>query len=333
MAVIENNPWIEGARGMVRGAIVYRQRAGRTIVSARPAKSSKPRSEKQKAHHKRFGEATAYSKRVKENDALFAMYRAAAEGFISWQNLAVRDYMYAPEVEKVVAEGFTGKTGEVLEVYASDDFGICCLRVTVMDGRGTVVESGECHVLIANKVYAYALGTDLDMTNGVWVRAEAADAAGNVTVYEELIYAGDNEGESVSTASMYKAGGGRERRAYVLPSLGADGACDRVTKTVRQRQGRRCQEETTKTTFRGSDRGCVGPGDYVRPGRAPELWPDGTRRDESRLYKIAALWNAAQRIAALRIAALRNAAQPYRSPTGSKLRHAYFTKNRFIPNL
>ncbi|MFA0960462.1 hypothetical protein AB9P05_01520 [Roseivirga sp. BDSF3-8] len=218
MAVIENNPWIEGARGMVRGAIVYRQRAGRTIVSARPSKSSKPLSEKQKAHHRRFREATAYSKRVKEDDGLFAKYAAAAEGFISWQNLAVRDYMYAPVVEKVVAEGFTGKAGEVLEVYASDDFGICSLQVRVMDGRGAVWESGECIELIANEVYAYNLKRDVDITNGLMVRVEAADAAGNVTVYEEEIVAGGNEVGPSSPASdgapVDTDRGADERRAY-----------------------------------------------------------------------------------------------------------------------
>ncbi|MFA0960577.1 hypothetical protein AB9P05_02095 [Roseivirga sp. BDSF3-8] len=210
MAVIENNPWIEGARGMVRGAIVYRQRAGRTIVSARPATSSKPLSEKQKAHHRRFREATAYSKRVKEDDGLFAKYAAAAEGFISWQNLAVRDYMHAPVVEKVVAEGFTGTAGEVLKVYASDDFGICSLRVTVMDGRGAVLERGECDELIANEVYAYNLKGDVDPVNGVRVRVEAADAAGNVTEYEEELYAGGDEDVSGSSAD---GGGGPAGRA------------------------------------------------------------------------------------------------------------------------
>ncbi|MFA0964394.1 hypothetical protein AB9P05_21490 [Roseivirga sp. BDSF3-8] len=227
MAVIENNPWIEGARGMVRGAIVYRQRAGRTIVSARPATSSRPLSEKQKAHHRRFREATAYSKRVKEDDELFAKYAAAAEGFISWQNVAVRDYMYAPVVEKVVAEGFTGKAGEVLEVYGSDDFGICSLQVRVMDGRGAVLESGECIELIANEVYAYYLKRDVDMANGVSVRVEAADAAGNVTVYEEELVAG---GDEVGPSSAASDGGPVDRdrgvdglRAYGLQRRGYEG--------------------------------------------------------------------------------------------------------------
>ncbi|MFA0965028.1 hypothetical protein AB9P05_24680 [Roseivirga sp. BDSF3-8] len=235
MAVIENNPWIEGARGMVRGAIVYRQRAGRTIVSARPATSSRPLSEKQKAHHRRFREATAYSKGVKEDAALFAKYEAAAEGFISWQNLAVRDYMHAPVVEKVVAGAFTGKAGEALEVYASDDFGICSLRVTVMDGRGAVLESGECNELIANGVYAYNLKSDMDMANGVSVRVEAADAAGNVTVYEEELVAGGDEGRANSPssagASVHKGSGKQGLGGYGLQGGRPDGA----TKTTSRR--------------------------------------------------------------------------------------------------
>ncbi|MFA0964968.1 hypothetical protein AB9P05_24380 [Roseivirga sp. BDSF3-8] len=228
MAVIENNPWIEGARGMVRGAIVYRQRAGRTIVSARPATSSRPLSEKQKAHHRRFREATAYSKRVKEDDGLFAKYAAAAEGFISWQNLAVRDYMHAPVVEKVVAEEFTGKAGEVLEVYGSDDFGICSLQVRVMDGRGAVLESGECNELMVNEVYAYNLKRDVDLVNGVRVRVEAADAAGNVTVYEEeLVAGGDGVGSNLPAnggASVDRDRGVDGLRAYGLQRRGSDGA-------------------------------------------------------------------------------------------------------------
>ncbi|MFA0960745.1 hypothetical protein AB9P05_02955 [Roseivirga sp. BDSF3-8] len=258
MAIIENNPWIEGARGMVRGAIVYRQRAGRTIVSARPVKSSKPLSEKQKAHHRRFREATAYSKRVKEDAGLFAKYEAAAGGFISWQNLAVRDYMHAPVVEKVVAEGFTGLAGEALEVYASDDFGICSVTVTVMDGRGAVWEKGECDELIANKMYAYVLGADVDLINGGYVLVEAADAAGNVTVYKEEIVAGGDEVGLRSPASVHNARwtgepGGYGTHGYPgfngAPWVGSDGASKRAL-------GGRCGD-------------CV-PKGYAAAGRRPQ---------------------------------------------------------------
>ncbi|MFA0961671.1 hypothetical protein AB9P05_07680 [Roseivirga sp. BDSF3-8] len=193
MAIIENNPWIEGARGMARGAIVYRQRAGRTIVSARPAKCSKPLSSKQKAHHERFGKATAYAKRVRKVEALYEVYKAKEAGFNSWQNLAVKDYMHAPVVEGVFVNGFTGGANERIGVYAYDDFGLVSVDLLIRNGEGEVLESGRCTAIVENGMYEYRLRKDVPVQGGVQVQVEARDLAGNVTVFTEWMVDTDEE--------------------------------------------------------------------------------------------------------------------------------------------
>lgn len=190
MAIIEDNPWIEGARGTVRNAIVYRQRGGKTIISAKPAKSTKPRTEKQKAHTSKFIAGNGYSNRVKKDEVLLEIYRSKEEGLLNWQNLAIQDYHSAPVVEDVLARKFTGKTGEAIEVYAYDDFTIASLKVTVFDNGGRVLAKGEAEAVADNEKYAYILNTDLPTENGVNITVEARDLPGNVTVFEKVLAEG-----------------------------------------------------------------------------------------------------------------------------------------------
>ncbi|MFA0961141.1 hypothetical protein AB9P05_05015 [Roseivirga sp. BDSF3-8] len=187
MAIIENNPWIEGARGMVRNAIVYRQRAGRTIVSARPAKSSKPLSDKQKAHHRRFKRATGYAKSVGSDERMYALYKAGAHGFNSWQNVAVKDYMHAPVVDDVFVSEVKDGRPACIRVYAHDDFHVASLSITLRDAEGVVLEGGEASTVIVNGVYEYRLTGELPGAKGLCVTVVARDLPGNETVYDKVL--------------------------------------------------------------------------------------------------------------------------------------------------
>lgn len=189
MAIIKDNVWVEGASGAARkGSIVYRQRAGSTIIGGRPSASSIPATERQIAHRKRFNMATVYARLALQSDELGTRYREAAEGKLSAYNLAVRDSLMPPTVEAVMLDEYNGATGSRIFVIAYDDFALKSLTVTISDQSGTVLQEGEATVADDRGAYAYELSADV--IGQATVKVVAEDLAGNTTEYEVETEAG-----------------------------------------------------------------------------------------------------------------------------------------------
>ncbi|MFA0963377.1 hypothetical protein AB9P05_16355 [Roseivirga sp. BDSF3-8] len=187
MAVIERNPWISGASGMVMDEVVYRQRAGKTILSAKPRKSLKPASEKQKQHRERFREASRYAKAAAKHGVKGALYAEQADGFNSAYNIALKDYLVAPVIHGFDLKGFRGRKGDRVGIYAEDNFRVAELRVWVLNAAGEVLTTGEAEEVMNNRYFSYRVLTGMPAGEGLTLRAEAKDHAGNVTVREEAI--------------------------------------------------------------------------------------------------------------------------------------------------
>ncbi|MFA0963341.1 hypothetical protein AB9P05_16175 [Roseivirga sp. BDSF3-8] len=193
MAIIENNPWIEGARGMVRGAVVYRQLNGKTVVSSRPKRSCKPRTDKQIAYKERFRAASVYGNRVKECPALSEVYRVGVKPGVGVYSVALKDYIKAPVIEDVLVINFNGRAGETLGIYAYDDFAITSLRVTLLDANGDRIEGGEGRVVVENALYEYELVTNLATDAPTYIRITARDRPGNATVMVKAWLGGEKK--------------------------------------------------------------------------------------------------------------------------------------------
>ncbi|MGB3182000.1 MAG: hypothetical protein WBB45_11455 [Cyclobacteriaceae bacterium] len=207
MAVIEKNPWIKGARGMVMDSIVYRQRAGRTIVSAKPRRSARPPSEKQLQHRERFREASRYAKGAARHAIKGPLYAKQADGFNSAYNIALKDYLKAPVIHEVDLNTFRGRRGDILGVYAEDNFGIAELKVSLINEAGEILAYGRAEEVIDNTYFTYRLTTDLPVGDVRVLRAEARDHAGNITVHEEVMDSMNWEGSLPRIGSMQKAAG------------------------------------------------------------------------------------------------------------------------------
>ncbi|MFA0962409.1 hypothetical protein AB9P05_11455 [Roseivirga sp. BDSF3-8] len=180
MPIIENNPWIKGARGMAMKSIVYRQRGGKTIVSGRPAKSSKPPTEKQLRHRERFAKASDYAKMAMVHPILSAVYAAEADAMNSAYTMALKDYMKGPEISGLWLKDFHGRAGDKVGVYAEDNIGITSLKVSMVNEAGELLETGEAKEVVKNGYYEYTLRADLPTETRIRIEVEAGDLAGNV---------------------------------------------------------------------------------------------------------------------------------------------------------
>lgn len=172
---------------MVMDSVVYRQRAGRTILSAKPRKPRVPPSEKQLQHRERFRAASRYAKAAARQEVIGALYATQADGFNSAYNIALKDYLSAPVIDGFDTKGFRGRKGEYLGVYAEDNFGVATLTVSIMNEAGEVLASGIAEEAVYNTYFTYRLSGGLPVSESLVLRAEAKDYAGNVTAYEEVM--------------------------------------------------------------------------------------------------------------------------------------------------
>lgn len=176
-----------GASGMVMDQIVYRQMGGKTVVSAKPAKSSNPPSEAQLNHRALFNRASAYGKMAMRNPLLNEIYAAQANSMNSTYTMALKDYMHAPVIEAFILKDFVGKAGDRIGLYASDNFGIATVEMTILDHEGKALERGDCTEVVKNGVYEYVVQADLPEGGVYSLRAEARDLAGNVTELQKEV--------------------------------------------------------------------------------------------------------------------------------------------------
>lgn len=100
MAVVKNNPVLEGFSGMLGRTMVFRQMNGKTIVQSAPVRTA-PYNEAQRRQQGRFREAMAYARRLLANPEVKAAYtaRAKTKGWhLNAFNLAVSEYLSTKEV-------------------------------------------------------------------------------------------------------------------------------------------------------------------------------------------------------------------------------------------
>src|SRR5687767_3958231 len=114
MAIIKNNPLLQGISGKI-GGIVFRQRNGKTIVASKPYRSKK-KTAKQTAHQARFLEAVMYAKTamIEENSKKYYADFAKQSKCTSPYQAAVKDFLEEPKIRKVDANEYRGKKGDVI---------------------------------------------------------------------------------------------------------------------------------------------------------------------------------------------------------------------------
>jgi hypothetical protein len=184
MAKQKGNVVTHGLRGKVGGLLVFRQVDGETIVSKIP-ESSKNVTEGQKKHQKRFQQATIYGKSAVSDPQLKELYDAAAKkkkGLTAY-NVAVADFLNAPDIENVDLSAYTGAAGDEIKIIASDDFAVKAVQVSISNVDGTLIEKGYASQSLGN-LWIYHATQDNNNTDGDKIVITASDIPGNITTEE-----------------------------------------------------------------------------------------------------------------------------------------------------
>lgn len=144
MAESKNNIITHGLSGKVGDLIVFSQRNGKTIVSRAPKDKTGEDSQKQKDHKRKFQRAILYAKVVMNDPDTKEEYEAHADRSkgITGHNVAVADFLNAPDIDSIDLSAYTGKVGDTIKIIVLDDFGVKAVTVTIENADGSLVEEG-----------------------------------------------------------------------------------------------------------------------------------------------------------------------------------------------
>jgi hypothetical protein len=180
MAKQKGNVVTHGLSGQIGGMIVFRQRAGQTIVSKMPAVSKKV-TEAQLAHRRKFQRAILYSTGVLSDPELAEAYAAKAKPGQSARNVAVADYFHAPDIEVIDVTGYRGLPGDVIRIEATDDFKVREVKVVICRADGTPVEEGYATQEPAGYEWKYVATVENLTQEGDRIEVFASDLPGNIS--------------------------------------------------------------------------------------------------------------------------------------------------------
>ena len=181
MAKSKNNVVTHGLSGKIGDLLVFRQRYGQTVVSKIPQQSAKS-SDRQAAHRKRFQQAAFYGKAAIDSPETASLYKAAATKGRTPFNVAVADFLNAPDIVHVDLSGYAGNVGDRIAVDATDDFAVVSVKVEIVNENG-VVEEGEA-VRDVGYRWIYTATQENNDTATSKITITASDLPGNLTERE-----------------------------------------------------------------------------------------------------------------------------------------------------
>ena len=187
MVKIKKNIVTKGWSGKLGDDIVFRRKGNKTYVALSPTKSTKEPSEKQKAQTQKFKLATLFAKTQNDDPVKKARYEAFATEYQSAFNLAIADFLKAPEVKDVDVGNYSGTIGDLIKVVAIDNFEVTEVKVQIFDNGNNLIESGLAVVNSLGTQWEYTCSIANANPSGCKILATAKDYPGNITELEIVI--------------------------------------------------------------------------------------------------------------------------------------------------
>ena len=187
MAQSKNNIITHGLSGKVGDLIVFRNWNGKTIVASKPTARTSDLSDAQKQNQKRFQQAIIYAKSAVADPDTKAAYKAAAAEDESPYNVAVADFMHAPDINEVNMSKYSGKVGDTITISVKDDFKVAEVSVTILNEDGTEVEHGMAQAALGALQWVYTATADNSSLTGDKIIIRASDLPGHTTEKEQAL--------------------------------------------------------------------------------------------------------------------------------------------------
>lgn len=187
MAILGKNVVTTRLRGKVGDLLVFHQRGDKTYVSTAPEHKDRELSDAQKSHLKLFQEAILYGKGVISDPVMKDAYQDAATGNQTAFNVAVADFLHAPQIDEVDVSLYTGKVGDRIRVKATDDFKVAQVTVAIFNPDNALVEEGMATGPDKYGYWVYTTTVSNDNLRGDKLVIRAFDLPGHHTESEQLM--------------------------------------------------------------------------------------------------------------------------------------------------
>lgn len=182
MAISNRNIITHGLSGLIGDLIVFRQRAGKTVVAVRPHSSARPATPPMVLARARFVLAVSYAKAAIKDQHKKSAYLAIAKPGQTAFNVAIADFQCPPEIEENPdLKGYNGLPGDIITVSVIDDFMVNTVWIQIISADGTLLEEGLA-VQDENKLdWNYTITAVNNSIKGSGVIFKAKDLPGNET--------------------------------------------------------------------------------------------------------------------------------------------------------
>lgn len=183
MAKIKGNLIMMKVSGMIGKQVVIKHRNDKPYISAAPTvDEDREPTPNQKAWQLKFKSFVDYGKVAAKAPETRPGYMAARKKGQSAYNVAFRDARYAPEVTAITAKGYTGRTGDLIFVQATDDFRVTAVKVLIYSASGELIEEGNA--VTDNILWMYQVTVVNLKIAGSKIVAKAYDLPGNEAMKE-----------------------------------------------------------------------------------------------------------------------------------------------------
>lgn len=189
MAIIYDNLVTTGLKGKFGDQVVFRTYKGHTVVSKKPIFNGE-RSDAQIKQISRFSQAASYAKSVLATDEIRQIYAEKAQNStrqVNAYNLAIADYLHAPEIHKVDLNAYHGKLCDEILISATDDFEVNRVMIEIFRSDNSLLEVGVAQPEANNFDWIYYAQSVNDSFAGCKVVVSVTDLPGNLAVHEIVL--------------------------------------------------------------------------------------------------------------------------------------------------
>jgi hypothetical protein len=188
MSTIKNKSDLGGVLGE---RVALQKVGGRVIATNRPKRKLVKTSAAHEASMAKFVRASKYAN-YHANLALTNQPTPYTEGIKGKKRsvyaVAMSDRLTPPKVQDIDAPKYKGATGSSIHVWATDDFRVASVEVTIIDGNGTELETGQALPLPQDpELFVYKTRVENLAVPGSMIRATATDVANNSTTSEKAL--------------------------------------------------------------------------------------------------------------------------------------------------
>ncbi len=188
MAKSEDNVFVEGLRGSVGKRMVFRNVAGKTVVSKRrKINPDYVPTEGQVSVRERFSDAILYAKSALVDPQTKAAYEAAAKPGLSAYNVAIQDAFKGPQLSQLRLVDYSGQVGDAILVKAVDNFKVAEVQFSILKPDGSLLERGLAVQEPNGRDWKYVCTVQNGNLPGTKVIITAKDLPGNLTELQEIL--------------------------------------------------------------------------------------------------------------------------------------------------